>query len=395
MVLEATMICVDNSDWMRNGDYIPNRMVAQNDAVRIIAHAKAQSNAENTVGVMTMSGKCETLITPTPDVHRVQDILDEIDLGGSANILVALQVAQLALKHRQNKNQRQRIVLFVGSPLECKQEDLVKLGKKLKKNNVAVDVVNFGEEAMNTEKLEALIGAVNSSDNSTLVTIPGAGHILTDMIVATRIVTGDTAPIGGGGGFGGDVGGGGFEMTGGVDPNLDPELAMALRVSLEEERRRQEAEEKAKQEAAGKEGGDGAAAAAGGDVEMTDAAPMEEDEEDEAALLARAMAMSMEGGAGGAAAGGADAPAAGGDDDEALARALAMSMGAPVSGGDDMVVDDPELARALAESMKDNVKEEPKESVENVVASLPGVDPNDERIKNLLSKDKKDEEKKE
>ena len=27
------------------------------------------------------------------------------------------QVAQLALKHRQNKNQRQRIVIFVGSPI--------------------------------------------------------------------------------------------------------------------------------------------------------------------------------------------------------------------------------------------------------------------------------------
>ena len=34
------------------------------------------------------------------------------------------QVAQLALKHRQNKNQRQRIVCFVGSPVEAKKEEL-------------------------------------------------------------------------------------------------------------------------------------------------------------------------------------------------------------------------------------------------------------------------------
>ena len=27
------------------------------------------------------------------------------------------QIAQLALKHRQNKNQRQRIVIFIGSPI--------------------------------------------------------------------------------------------------------------------------------------------------------------------------------------------------------------------------------------------------------------------------------------
>ena len=46
----------------------------------------------------------------------------------------------------------------------------------------------------------------------------------------------------GGGGYGIAAGGEGTEREGyefGVDPNLDPELAMALRVSLEEERARQ------------------------------------------------------------------------------------------------------------------------------------------------------------
>lgn len=42
---------------------------------------------------------------------------------------------------------------------------------------------------------------------------------------------------GGGGAEGGGGGGEGFEF--GVDANMDPELAMALRVSLEEERARQ------------------------------------------------------------------------------------------------------------------------------------------------------------
>lgn len=30
------------------------------------------------------------------------------------NIVAGIQVAQLALKHRQNKNQRQRIIVFAG-----------------------------------------------------------------------------------------------------------------------------------------------------------------------------------------------------------------------------------------------------------------------------------------
>lgn len=66
-----------------------------------------------------------------------------------------------------------------------------------------------------------------------------------------------------GGGGGGEAGeaGGGFEF--GVDPTMDPELVMALRVSMQEERARQEAAAAA---AAGAEGGAAPAAAAAGDA---------------------------------------------------------------------------------------------------------------------------------
>ena len=72
---------------------------------------------------------------------------------------------KLALKHRQNKNQRQRIIVFVGSPIEADEKTLVKLAKKMKKNSVAVDIINFGEEAENAAKLGAFISIVNSGDN--------------------------------------------------------------------------------------------------------------------------------------------------------------------------------------------------------------------------------------
>lgn len=55
--------------------------------------------------------------------------------------------------------------MFVGSPVEEDEKTLVKLAKKLKKNNIAVDVINFGEEAENTTKLEAFVAAVNNNDN--------------------------------------------------------------------------------------------------------------------------------------------------------------------------------------------------------------------------------------
>ncbi|KAJ3397679.1 26S proteasome non-ATPase regulatory subunit 4, partial [Chytridiales sp. JEL 0842] len=166
MVLEATFLVADNSEYMRNGDYTPSRIEAQNDAVTLLFNCKTQSNPENTVGLMTMAGKSpEVLVTLTSEIGKILTALHTIKVSGKASISTGVQIAQLALKHRQNKNQRQRIIVFVGSPLEEEEKDLVKLGKKLKKNNVAVDVINFGEESDNTAKLEAFINAVNSSDN--------------------------------------------------------------------------------------------------------------------------------------------------------------------------------------------------------------------------------------
>ncbi len=57
MVKEQVMICIDNSEFMRNGDYNPTRMIAQQEAANLISGAKTQQNPETTVGIMTMAGK--------------------------------------------------------------------------------------------------------------------------------------------------------------------------------------------------------------------------------------------------------------------------------------------------------------------------------------------------
>lgn len=57
--------------------------------------------------------------------------------------------------------------------------------------------------------------------------------------------------MGGGGGgaaMGSGGGDGGFDMYNGIDPAMDPELAMAIRISTEEARAQDEARLKAAQE---------------------------------------------------------------------------------------------------------------------------------------------------
>lgn len=111
-------MCVDNSEHTRNGDFAPTRFQAQADAVNLLAGAKTQHHPENAVGVLSMAGKTpRVLVTPTPDLGKVLSAMQDLRVEGEVRLSTAVQIAQLALKHRENKNQRQRIVLFIGSPI--------------------------------------------------------------------------------------------------------------------------------------------------------------------------------------------------------------------------------------------------------------------------------------
>ena len=41
---------------MRNGDFLPTRLQAQQDAVGMVANSKLRSNPESNVGLLTLSG---------------------------------------------------------------------------------------------------------------------------------------------------------------------------------------------------------------------------------------------------------------------------------------------------------------------------------------------------
>ncbi|KAJ7555824.1 hypothetical protein O6H91_05G056300 [Diphasiastrum complanatum] len=405
MVLEATMICIDNSEWMRNGDYAPSRFQAQADAVNLICGAKTQSNPENTVGVLTMAGKgVRVLVTPTSDLGKILACMHGLEIGGNMNLTSGVQVAQLALKHRQNKHQRQRIVLFAGSPVNADKKTLESIGKKLKKNNVALDIVDFGEaDDGKSDKLEALLSAVNSNDNSHIVHVPPGPSVLSDVLISSSIFTGDGE---GGSGFAAAAaagaaaaaaaaagGGGAFEF--GVDPNLDPELALALRVSMEEERARQEAAAKKAAEEApnSSQEGKGLGETSGTvlDAQMADVSISSGQEQekgpdfmdDETSLLEQALAMSM-----------ADTSTATG---QASTGDIAMS---------EAIGDDQDLAYALRMSMHEGDAAASRSSLDmsrvlgdqsfvtSILASLPGVDPNDPSVREVLASLQTDDEKK-
>ena len=302
------MLCLDNSEWTRNGDFKPSRYEGQQDAANFICDAKTGQNLESTLGIMAMAGKRpEIYLTQTNDIGRLGSTIQKIPVNGYINVSRAVKIAQLSLKHRQNKNQKQRIIVFVGSPIEdLTNDDAAKLGKQLRKNDVAIDCINFGHPE-NIPILTALVDNCNKGNNSHLLDVQ-YGCNIADIVITSPIVSFDGGAEGVPGASeegvaqpGAGSGGGRFAEYGGIDPNLDPELAMAIRISLEEAKndanRPQEPEKP-------KEGSstDQPQTQKPGDSEMAvdnkpgqAAEDMDEDEDEYDAALQEAIRMSKEG----------------------------------------------------------------------------------------------------
>ncbi|KPA74224.1 putative proteasome regulatory non-ATP-ase subunit [Leptomonas pyrrhocoris] len=233
-MVEACFVCLDSTEYMRNGDQYPTRMMAEQDAACLLINAKLQANAENTLGFLTTGGNaCVVHETLTNNVDAVMTSIGNVPVTGKrCNFSAGLQIASLALSHRTNPRAEKRIVAFVGSPVTESEAELEALAKKLRKDDVAVDIVAFGVES-NIELLRGFVNKVSKKENSRFLSVAPREN-LTDKLMGDAILLGEDAPEGREGGASGMAG---F----GVDPNTDPDLAMALRLSMEDELQRQAA----------------------------------------------------------------------------------------------------------------------------------------------------------
>lgn len=198
---------------MINADVAPSRLLSQSDAINQVAVAKISESPETTVGLIVMkNGKSSVAIPNTRESGELMRSLHELKPKGFCNVLNSLKTAQLVLKNRQNKNQKQRIILFIGSPFEEDENVLIRQGKILKKNSVALDVIHFGLEKEKTaDSLKRLVDTVNSGDNSHLITIPSDGSSISQKVMATLTSSSNA-----------------------MEDEMDPDLEMAIQMSLQE-----------------------------------------------------------------------------------------------------------------------------------------------------------------
>ncbi|XP_053954045.1 26S proteasome non-ATPase regulatory subunit 4 [Anastrepha ludens] len=386
MVLESTMICFDNSDYQRNGDYFPTRLNVQKDGINLVCLTKVRSNPENNVGLMTISNTVEVLATLTSDVGRIFSKMHLIQPKGEINLLTGIRIAHLVLKHRQGKNHKMRIVVFVGSPINNEEGELVKQAKRLKKEKVNVDIVSFGDHGNNNEILTAFVNALNGKDGtgSHLVSVP-RGSGLSDALLSSPIIQGEDG-MGGAG-----LSGAGFEF--GVDPNEDPELALALRVSMEEQRQRQEEEQRRalseSNAASGTEVTAGSTSTGGEKTSAGTVGAVIEEPNSEEAMLQRALALSTE------------TPEdnlpdfANMTEEEQIAFAMQMSM---QDAADETVTQQAKRPKT-EENQPMDVDDDYSEVIgdpaflQSVLENLPGVDPQSEAVRDAVGSLSKEKEK--
>lgn len=200
---------------------------------------------ETSIGLMTMGGdSVQVLVTPTNDTAHLYSVFNKIKVGGTPKFAKSLQIAQLALKHRINKHQKERIVVFTADTMVEPESDIIDLCRKMRRNNTQIDIINISSPN-NVAMLKNIIDTVNVEDKSCFLDYgPENNESLVDTVKKSPMMY-NNANMGQGGGMG-------FQAN---NDEFDDELQAVLRMSLEEERKRQE-DLKKKEENPNNEGDD-------------------------------------------------------------------------------------------------------------------------------------------
>ncbi|GKA45003.1 26S proteasome non-ATPase regulatory subunit 4 [Tanacetum coccineum] len=172
MEAESIMIVVDNSHYVpRDGDMFKTQF----ETSRLYCRSKFKSNPKTRVGVATL-GCGADLWPPSPDSdieHFLTHRLEHIPWGGEFSILIGLQRSQLSFARVDPEEDiKRRMLVFVAGPCHgYLTEYILKIGKRLKENNIALDVVSFPHQdqefdALKTITLRSFVAAANNNKDN-------------------------------------------------------------------------------------------------------------------------------------------------------------------------------------------------------------------------------------
>jgi 26S proteasome regulatory subunit N10 len=201
---------VDNSKTSLNGDYVPNRLEAQQIAVDRLMRSFAKLCPESLFAFGTLAGKsCGVSASLTTDTARLFRSLHHISRDTQCNLDRAVRCAFLPLHLCDRSVSVRRVIAMVGSPTLITRASADSLARAASHEGVALDLIAFGPD-VETHPLDYIVQ--RTGGGSHFVYCPVNAGILSDLVIGSNI--GPGVPVN-------------------IDP--EPELALAIKLSMDED----------------------------------------------------------------------------------------------------------------------------------------------------------------
>ncbi|TBU00745.1 subunit Rpn10 of 26S proteasome [Hamiltosporidium tvaerminnensis] len=118
----AVMVVIDNSMYMQNQDYLPSRFMTQKECLNTYISTTLNDSVDSAVGIIpTCQYVPNIMITPTNERFNLNQFLHKLPLHEDFDISKSFKLAYLALNYRQLEEKS--ILVFLGTEIPTKLED--------------------------------------------------------------------------------------------------------------------------------------------------------------------------------------------------------------------------------------------------------------------------------
>lgn len=147
---QTVMVLFDNTLFMQNQDYLPSRFILQKEVTMSIINSLLQNN-ENSVGVAPLAQLEQNyMLTPTSNKPYLDMFISKLRLHNNLEISKVFLRSKIALLNRSESNKK--MLVFFGADIEGLEFDrallsLIRGVKGAVASFIKVSLILFGEKA--------------------------------------------------------------------------------------------------------------------------------------------------------------------------------------------------------------------------------------------------------
>lgn len=211
----AVIFLIDNSDTSMNGDFHPNRLEAQRNAVIKLDNHYRKKTSKIQIGIGTLGKNCAGICASlTSDQTKIFDAVNKVQRGGCVKLMKGIRSAFLAHRHSDQEIRNHSVIVFIGSKHNLNQEDVNELTRIANSQQISVSIVAFGDDVNDLLLLQSFVQNLQTQP-SHFIHAPSGSLILSDIVLRSPLGPGDTL----------------------ANPSMeeDPEFAYAVKLSMNDD----------------------------------------------------------------------------------------------------------------------------------------------------------------